>query len=598
MGRQVELTLIKQLNEDLIKARAELKKAQDKERERKKKEKRRKLISGICRFVGAVVGTIGGPAGAALGAEIGGAVAEIANGIIENKPPEEIFVGLIDNGFAIAKAAGVNLEKELNTLGAKTATQVNEFLGSLDSSLKTVLDSMPKIFDEKLINDAIQILNLEEIPELKNLIGESYADLKKDVNNLGKLGTALKDTQTGQPIQFENPQQLLNHLSNNFFEKTKGNVQRIEALGKAIGEQVEKLRNDEKLQKDVALKLAKLIVAQVGQDAIKSRQNTVNSWILSKRKNEQLWNNPTVQEEGKALIEALFSDDQVKADVLANIESSLLDPKILRGQIQVLLDPWQQELHQRLDDITKFDDKSTPSNAVAAAEASVRYLEGCIEKFNRSLLPFLKGDNDPKRDELLVKLNEKYKENEKAIDDIEIAKRELGKVEINQANALIELNNIKLQLEQANQLYSIAELKVSQAAIETKVAQLSKLQAQKHVDEKDNLLKAAQARQKAAEARVKAAKFNVESRKALAEGATKRGAEASRIRVLLSQPPLRLLENDLVKETAAARFQHAEALIDAFKAYRELVRYFVAFRGSIPQELSLSGEKLFGECFW
>ncbi len=602
MAYQVEEKLIKQLEKDLETAKAELTKAEDKERKRKKREKRRRLVNGICRFVGAVVGAyFGGSAGASLGAEIGGAVAEIANGIVDNKPPEEIFVGLIDNGFAIAKVAGVDLEKELNTLGAKTASQVNEFLGNLDSSLKPLLDSMPKIFDEKLINDAIQILNLEEIPELKILIGESYADLKKDISKLGQLGTALKDAKTGQPIQFESAEQLLNHLGNNLFEKTKENGKRIEAVGKAIGEQVEKLRTDEKLQKDAAFKLAKLLVAQIGQDAIKSRQDTVNFWIRSKRDKKEFWNDPVVQAEGKALIEELFTDGQVKAEVLANIQSSLLDPSILRGRIQEKLDPWQKDLDRRLSEITEVDRNAPPpSTAVDAARASVTYLETCIKKFNQELLPFLKGDNDPERGKLLKQLDEALQADLNAIDNLKIADLDVEKAKLSEENAKAALENMKLELEKAGKLYGIADLKVSQAAIQTKVTQLSKLQAGKHVGEKDNLLKAAQARQKAAEARVKAAKFNVESRKALAEGATKRGAEASRIRVLLSQPPLRLLEDNLARETAAARFQHAEALIDAFKAHRELVRYFVAFRGSIPQELHISTEKLLsgGQLTW
>jgi hypothetical protein len=594
MGRQVELTLIKQLNEDLKKAQAKLEEAKEREAELRKKAKRRKLISGICRFVGAVVGSIyGGPAGAALGAEIGGAVAELTNSIIDNKPPEEILAALIDNGFAIAKAGGVDLEKELNSLGAKTASQVNDFLGSLDSKLQPLLDSMPKIFDEKLINDAIQVLNLEKIPELKNLIGESYADLKQDIHKLGQVGTLLQDARIGQSIQFDSAGGLLKHLENNLFEKTKENIPRIEALGKATGEDVKKLRTDENLQKDAALKLARLLVAQIGQDAIKSRQDSVNTWIRSKRNNEQFWNDPVVQKEGKALLEALFTDPQVKGQILANIESSLLDPKILRGQIQVLLDPWQIKLDQHLADITRVEDQNAPNTAVGAADASVKYLQTCITKFETDLLPFLKGTKNSERDQLLVELNNKYEENERAIADIKDTKLELDKVKITEANAQIELENMKSKLKQANERYEIAELKVSQAAIETKVAGISKLQADKHVGEKDNLLKAAQARQKGAESKVKAAKFKVESCKALAEGATKRGAEASRIRVLLSQPPLRLLDNDLARETATARFQHAEALIDAFKAYRELVRYFVAFRGSIPQELSISGENLF-----
>jgi uncharacterized protein YcfJ len=569
MAYKVEVTLIKQLNENLETAKVELKKAKDAEAERKKKEKRRKLIGGICRFVGAVIGTIyGGPAGAALGAEIGGAIGELANGVIENKAPEEILVGLIDNGFAIAQAAGVDLEKELNTLGAKGAAQMDQFFDQLDSNLGPMLDSLPKILDEQLVKDAIIVLDLQEVPVLTELLEVSYKDLRKDIQNLGQLGTALK------VIQYDSPRQFLDQLSNNLFKNTKDNVERIKALSQALGKKVEDLQTEEG-RREAAERFAKLVVTRVGQEAANFRQDAIATWIRNKRDGQQWWND-VVQKEAENLVKELFPDAQ-QAEVLANLESSLVNPEIIRGELQVYLDPWQKELDRRIGEITAVDkNASPPQSAKAAAEQSVKYLETCIEKFNTSLLPWLKGDGNTQRNQLLLDLNKLQTEKLPTSEiDLKIAELDEDNAQLSEANAKAALENMKKELERVGKLYQVADLKVSKATLLNKVADLAKLRATNLKDAQRNSLKASEKRQQAAQAKVKSAQFNLEAKKALSQAAMQRGAEASRIRGTLSQPALRL-PNPAVNATSRLRVDYINTLRPAFRAYRELLRYYKA----------------------
>lgn len=567
MAYKVEATLVKQLNENLETARAELQKAKDAEAERKKKEKRRRLVNGICRFVGAVVGAIyGGPAGAALGAEIGGAIGELANGVIENKAPEEILVGLVDNGFAIAQAAGVDLEKELNTLGAKGAAQLDQFFNQLDSSLGPMLDSLPKILDEQLVKDAIVVLDLQEIPVLAQLLERSYRDFRKDIPNLGQLGTVLK------AIQYDSPRQFLDQLSTNIFRNTSDNVEEIKALSQAIGKKVEDLQTEEGL-KDAAERFAKLVVTRVGQEAANFRQDTIATWIRNKRDNQQWWNE-VVQKEAESLVRDLFPDVQTQGEVMANLESSLINPEIIRGELQVYLDPWQKELDRRIKEITDAHNPTPPASAVAAAEQSVRYLETCIDKFNTSLLPWLKGEGNTQSADLLLKLNDlqtqKLPTNNS---DLEIAALDVANAELSEANAKAALENMQRELERVGKLYQVADLKVTKATLLNKVANLAKLRQENLRDAQGNSLKASEKRQQAAQAKVKAAQFNLEAKKALSQAAVQRGAEASRIRGTLSQPALQL-PNFSENTTSRLRAKYVDALSLAFRAYRELLRYY------------------------
>jgi hypothetical protein len=584
MAHKVEATLIKKLNEDLVKAKEDLQKAEDAEAERKKKEKRRKLIGGICRFIGSVVGAVyGGPAGAALGAEIGGAIGELANGIIDNKAPEDILVGLIDNGFAIAKAAGFNPEQELNKLGAKGAKELDQLFSKLDSSLQPLLNNLPTILDEKLFKDAIVVLDLGEIPELTKLVELSYGDLKKDIGNLGNLGTALTNAKTGQPIQFDSPKQFLDHLTNNLFSNTKGNTERIIALSQAIGKKVDDLQTDKGLQ-DAAERLAKLVVTQVGQEASNFRQDTIVNWIRGKREKAEWWNE-VVEEEARSLVKELFPDTERQGEVIANLASSLLNPEIIRGELQTHLDPWQKELDKRIKDITEVKDAATtspPNSALAAAEQSVKHLEDCIKQFNLNLLPWLKGDGNTQRTDLLLKLNalqtQKLPTNNI---DLEIGKLDEANAQLSETNAQAALKNMEQELERVGLLYKAADINVSKYTLLNKVANLSKLRATNLQGAQENSLKASEKRQQAAQAKVKSAQFNLEAKKALSQGAVRRGAESSRIRGMLSQPALQL-PNLAANATNRLRSSYLEALESAFRSYRELLRFYDAIGITTP----------------
>lgn len=567
MAYKVEATLIKQLNDKLATARIELQKAKDAESERKKNQKHHKLIAGICRFIGAVIGTVlGGPAAAALGAEILGAIGELAIGVNENKPLEEILIGLIDNGFAIAKTAGVDLEKELNTLGAKGAAELDQFFIQLDSNLGPILDNLPKILDEQLVKDAIVVFDLPEASILTELLEKSYTEFKKDIPNLGQLGATLKS------IQYDSPRQFLNQLSNNLFENTKNNAKGIKALSQVIGKKVEDLTEEDR--RKATEQFAKLIVTKVGQEAANFRQDTVANWIRNKRESRQWWNE-VVHREAENLVIELFPDVQTQADVLRNLESSLINPEIIRGELQVWLNPWQKELDNRISDITKVDrNASPPASAVAAAELSVTYLKNCIESFDKSLLPWLKGEGNTNRNQLLSDLNKIQTEKLPTNDsDLKIAEFDEANANLSEANAKIALDNMELELKRVGKLYQAADLKVSKATLLNKVANLAKLKATTLRNAQDNSLKASENRQQAAQSGVKSKQFNLQAKKALSQAAMQRGSEASRIRGSLSQPALRL-PNLTANSTSRLRERYVELLKDAACNYRELLRFY------------------------
>lgn len=568
MGYKVEATLMKQLKDSLATAKAEVQKAKDAEAERRKKEKRRKLIGGICRFIGTVIGTIyGGPAGAALGAEIGGAIGELANGVIENKAPEEILVGLVDNSFTIAKAAGVDLEKELNTLGAKGAGQLDLFFGQLDSSLGPILESLPKILDEQLLKDAITILSFSEIPVLANLLEQSYRDFKNEIPNLGQLGTALK------VVQYDNPRQFLDQLSSNLFKNTLNDASAVKALSQVIGKKVEDLQTDEGL-KEAAERFAKLVVARVGEEAASFRHDAISTWIRNNRDKKRWWND-VVQKEAENLVVELFSDNQCQAEVLANLESSLIDPEIILGELQLYLDPWQNELDKRIGEITAVDRGLPPAtSAIASAEQSVRYLESCIQKFDTSLLPWLKGEGNTQSTELLLKLNDLLTQKLPST-DIDLKVREIDEriAQLNEDNAADVLKVVELKLEEVKTLYVAADIKVSKNRLLSKVANLAKLRATNLRSAQENSLKASEKRQQAAQAKVLSAQFNLEAKRALSQAAMQRGAESSRIRGRLSNPALQL-SNLAVNSTSRLRLDYVRYLEIATGLYRELVRFY------------------------
>ena len=581
-GIQIEDSLLSQLREDLVDAEISLQREIEKEKERKKKAKRRRWIKAACSFVGAVVGgVLGGPAGAALGAQIGEAVAEIANGVIDNKPPGQILIGLVDNAFSIAQAAGVNLELELNTLGAKAAAEISQFLTTVESNFGPILNSLPNILDDELFKDAIEVLDLEEVPQLADLLKKSYGDLKSDSQNLGNLGTELTQlfTEGGNKgaVGFDSPEELLDKLTDRLFENTKNNVKQIEGLAKSVGEEIEDIATNPSTQleiaKSAAEKAGKLVFAQLSQQASQYQRQIVTEWIHQKRDLNLTWD--LVREEGEKLVQELFRDSEVRKDVLSNLETSLLDPKVLQAQTQILLQPWQAELDKRLKEITEFDTGSAPGSAVEAAKQRVDYLKGAINNFEEKLIPWLKGEDNLQRADLFRQLNEKIKEQADAADDVEILDLSEQSFEISIAQSETILINARKSLEIINNLYEISQIRENQASLRSKVANIAKSQSEKLRDAQANTLKAAEQKFKAAQAKIKSAQFTIESRQFGVEAAIVRGSEASRIRGSLSLPPLRL-PNQSQSKLIQAQLTHATDLERAFREYRELIRYIVS----------------------
>ncbi|BBD63257.1 hypothetical protein NIES2109_61070 (plasmid) [Nostoc sp. HK-01] len=582
MAAKVQNTLIKQLNNELEKAKTELKKAKNLQAKRKKRSRWGRLVKGICRFVGVLTGVVigsiyGGSAGATfgatLGSEIGGTIGELADGIIENKPLEEILVGLIDNGLDIAKSSGFDVEKELSLLDIKGKNELNKFFDKLNPKLEILLDNLPRILDEQLVKDAIVVLDIQEIPVLTEILENSYEDLKKDIPKLGKLETTLK------AIQYDSPRSFLQHLSKNLLNNTKGNVKAIKALSQLMGKEI----TTEDELKDAITRFAKLVVTSIGQQAVNFRQDLISTWIRNKRDKKQWWNQD-VEKEANDLVQKLFPNEKIQAEVMANLQLFLLDPKSIRGELQIYLDPWLQELDKRINEITAVKDISQPKSAVEAANQNVEYLETCIDKFNKSLFPWLKGDGNNERSQLLQNLSDLQTQKLPSNDiDLKIDKLNENIAQLSEANAKDILKNMENELSRIELLYQASDIQVSKTTLLSKASKLAKLKATNLQTAQENALQASEKRQLAAQAKVTAAQFNLASKKAQEQAAMRRAAEASRIRGNLSQPPLRLpnLSADAINNL---RVSYTQSLGDAFSAYRELLRfYYSAGATNIPK---------------
>ena len=135
-----------------------------------------------------------------------------------------------------------------------------------------------------------------------------------------------------------------------------------------------------------------------------------------------------------------------------------------------------------------------------------------------------------------------------------------------------ELKRARNATKAAEKTYQQSELGVEIANLNNQVADLSRMKAITEEDMKEKSAQAAQERQKAAAARVKAAQAALEAAKASLNAARRRGAEAGRIRNALAMPRLALPD---VAGVAAeqARTSHDEALKNALRAYREVLRF-------------------------
>lgn len=609
MAVKVEVNLTKRLLEELTQAQAELDEARREERERKRKANRYGIVTSFCKFVGAAVGAFfGGPAGAALGAEIGAAVAELGIGIAENKPPEAILMGLVDNAFAIAGAAGYDLEKELNDLGAKGLAEVNALFESADKSLGPLLDSLPKVFDEPMLTEALQAFGLNEVPGMAVIARGVFPALKQDlgafterVENAGGLGTILASAghfESGDQFR----QVLSAKLGNDLFKETADKAKRLEALGRALGQDVEALGTAK--GRDEALKrVSTLVVTHMSKEAASFRSKVVSQWLKKAQEEKKTWDQ--VQGEARALLDNFFPDPRAREQVTAQLRSALLDPETTRAALQGLLNGvadgqpfgqikggWMGELDLKMNEA--MPKQTTASGTrVQVAETQVKDLTQALIGLNTQLLPFLKAEPGASkaREDLFNKLSSL----ETQLAQAELTVR-VGQIEVDISEAGLEIAKLdsekaRLALEAARIQTQKSAAGIERASLMTVVAELSKLKQEELTKAQKASSEAARERAKAAQARVKAAEAALDARKAYLQAALRRGAEASRIRTALDRPPLALsLHFDRVVADDARR-KHADQLERALRAYRELMRFYTSV-GAQEVELTTRPDRL------
>ena len=404
MALQTQHKLATKLQGELAKAEHEWHEAERRADKAKKKAKRNKLISSACRFIGAVVGTIiGGPAGAALGAEIGEAMAEVAIGVMDNRPPGEILVGLVDNAYSIAGAAGYDLEKALNDLGAKVGGELTGYLDKLEANLGPIFDSLPKVVDKQLFQDTLEVLDLKEIEGVGPLLNGALDGLKTDLRSLENLGTVLKDS-----VAFDSVDQFKKYLAGELLKNTNEHVKGLEAIAKKVGTTWDALQNDPQKQQEAMERFGSLVLANVASKAGEYRSGILQGWIGEKKKlgADGYWDK--VKEEGETLLRDLFPDANAFAKAKANVAAALLNPETHRGQIQQFLMPWQTEFDARLNKIMAPEDGGAPGTEAEAWKQQVTHLRSAIGQFegDNGLFAWMNGKNNQQIDDLYSQLRE------------------------------------------------------------------------------------------------------------------------------------------------------------------------------------------------
>ena len=621
MAFRIEHTFRPKLAQALADAHAELAAAEAEDRKAKRKANRYKMIAQVCKAIGAVVGAFF--SNPMLGAEIGAAVAELGIGIAENKPAEDILLGLSDNAFSIAGAAGVDLEAKLNELSTKGLAEVSSFLDEAGKSLGPVLDSLPKIFDEPMVGKALSAFGLDEGPEIAGLAKTIFAGLPNTVNDLsgainagGGLGTILKgaknfdsaddfaknlqkkildsDLLKDDLAKFNDLKAKSGELGRDFEQLLKeddlANFNRLKALSGTLGQDVEQLMTTGREM--AAGRLTTLAVNNLSEQAMDFRSDTLKKWIDNVQGippldippldippldipplERRFWNSPGVQEEARMLVENLFPHAESRSAVLASLSSALLNPETKRGQIQGFLKGidvpgaqtggWLGELDKTISEVMG-NPLAGGGTRKEQASAQVEHFKKANADFETKLIPFLKGGGE-ERAKLLKKLSELEDELVNATIDINALKID---------NQIAEIN-----VETAQDLLDAAEAKVEEmelgevrATLMRRVVDLSGQQAGLTADEKQKLAEASKARAEAAAARITAARMKLAANRAQLQGALRRGAEAGRIRAALDRPGI-----DVPAAVAAdARRAHADHLERALLAYRELLRFYAS----------------------
>jgi len=601
MGAQISDSLTTKLAADLIDAKKDQAKEEKKERRRKKLERQNRLVKSALRFIGAAVGFVcGGPAGASLGAEIGGAIAELREGVLANKPPEDILLGLVDNGIAIAEASGLDLKGELNALGKKGAEKVTAFFAEMESELGPIFETMPTLLDEQVVKDALIVLGVDDdIPDFMERIEKTYTAFKKDASELGNLGDVLFGGNGGTALDFKDPKALRDHLKNNLFGDTLEEHTELKKVAEKIGSDLKKLETPEG-REEAKERLANLIVTKVSQEAVQYRDEIVRKWSLPKLKDGKLWKDETVQKEAKPLLEALYPNEKDRKELEKGLNRMLGGKELLQAQVETQLAPWQGELDRRISEISKACNEkiaqNPPKSAVAAARARVKYIEEFQNRFGipdanpGTLADWLQG-NSQERNKLFVELDKLENKATESLNELEKSKLALD-------NAGIELQQAEVALKNAQDAVKIAgvervkaELEVEQATLMVRVSKLSGIKAGKEKEAEKASVEARKAEQDAATEAVNVAEANLIAARERAKGAEQRRSVSRRIRTSLRLP---VFSFSSAGAAAFAREEHAEALDKAFRTIRELLRHVRAagINVNAERELELGYSKL------
>lgn len=582
MGAQICDTLTAKLAADLDEAKKDLASEEEKDRKRKKLERQNRMIKAALRFVGAVVGCFfGNPA---LGAEIGGAIAELREGLISNKPPEQILFGLVDNGMAIAQASGVDLKSELNALGQKGAEKATAFFNKLESGLGPIFETMPKLLDEQVFKDALVVLGLEdEVPDFMQRMEKTYTAFKKDAGSLGNLGDALfgQDANGKTVLKFDDPKKLRDHLKENLFGRTDIEVIALKKVGKQIGSDLKKLETSAG-QEEARERLSNLIITKVSEEAVQYRGDIIRQWSLPKVQAGKLWKDEDVQKEAKLLLDSLYPNEKDRKELEKGLERLLGGKELFQAQVESFLAPWQGELDRRIAEISKACSdriaQNPPNSAVAAARARVAYIEEFQQRLGAlpspsdgTLADWLLGNSQERRD-LFIQLDELMEKAKQSIGKLSQSKIDLenSEIEINIAVNKFEVAQHEAHIAGIERLQ--ADLELEEATLLVRVSKLAGLEAGNIEAAKKASADGSEFRQKAAKQLILEKEAELVAAKAREKGAYQRGAVARRIRSSLSLPAFSFSSGEI--ETAAfAREEHAEALDDAFHEIRELLRH-------------------------
>ena len=562
-GARLEFAISQKLSDDLDEAQQQLDQAIAADLRRRELESQHSLIKGLLAVAGGIVGfVVGGPVGAAVGAAAGAAIGDLVNNITDKKPAEEVVVGLVSDTFKVSQAAGVDLSSKLGQLGDVVGDDATQLLKDLDSSIQPLLDNLPRAIDLPNLADAVRASGLGD------QITSALAGLRAT-----DVGSVLAQAGITDPVIFTDPQELLNRVSAKLLQTVENDLPGLSALAAAAGISPDDLTRPGGAAA-AAERVAKLLLARVGLASGPYLADSIRRWAEAKKAAGQSWGN-AIAKEAETLLGFLVADPNARATVEANLKLALLDLKTYQGEIQSFLDPWQKELNKRVDDVTRAGQSildHAGNDPLALAHARVDYVQKSLDQFQSNLLPYLKGRSD-ERTALVAKLNDLGTQDLDKADQVTLAQIDFqaAGLDITSANQALQVaqNNVT----RAGDLVQRAELQTNSASLMVRVAQIGQQQASLNAQSQAQAAQAAEAKTQASAARLDAAKAAVDAAKARLAGALKRGAEASRIRSVLSLPPLRLASQDVTAGTIAfAAVRHADALEEGLRASREILR--------------------------